>query len=168
MFQREALIRRYGFLLIDIICITLAVLLANVIRFGQLRMDSYNYLYIQTMIVAFVSCAFGYFALRLDDHLFERGYFREFVAVLKTALCMAVGIMTFLFFSQEGINYSRLQMAYFFPIYILLAYVVRVFMKRAIVSSFSRNPARKQILLVTSSDKVGQVLDQFSKTNNWY
>ncbi|MBR0092323.1 MAG: sugar transferase [Lachnospiraceae bacterium] len=168
MFQREALIRRYGFLLIDLVCIVAALVLANLIRFRRLQLHDYGYLYVQAMVVAMVACAFGYLALGFDHKLFERGAFQEFLAVLKNCLVMAIAVMTYLFFSQEGINYSRLQMAYFFPIFALTDYVLHLLAKRVIVQSFRGSAARKRILLVTSSDKAEQVLDQFARANNWY
>ena len=168
MFQREALIRRYVFLILDLLCIAVSLILANIIRFGSLDLDAYNYLYIKAMFVGMLGCALGYFLLQLDKHLFERGYFQELIAVIKSMVCIAIAIFSYLYFTREAQSFSRLQMGYFFLICGSGMYVLHLFLKPAIVRSFRNNTIRKKILLVTTSDKVEKILEQFRQTNNWY
>ncbi|MBR0093197.1 MAG: sugar transferase [Lachnospiraceae bacterium] len=168
MFQREALIRRYVFLILDLVCIGLSLVLANVIRFDHLELDAYDNLYIKAMMVGMLGCALGYFLLQLDKHLFERGFFQELVAVVKTIVCIAISMLGYLFFSREAQSFSRLQMGYFFLICSAMMYVTHLIAKKVIVRGFRDNAARKKILLVTTSDKVDRVLARFRQTNNWY
>ena len=168
MFIREAAIRKYGFLLIDIVCIFLSIILANYIRFNGIRLGEYNNLYINSALVATLVGVFGHLSLQLDRHLFDRGYFQEFLAVLKFYACVLIGLLGFLFFSQRGVDYSRLQAIYFSVIFIITDYIAHLAGKALIVRYMANSSARKRILLVTTTKKVDQILDRFDRNNNWY
>ena len=168
MFIRETAIRKYGFLLIDLACIFLSLLLANYIRFGGGLLGAYNNLYINSALVAALAGVMGHLFLQLDRHLFDRGFFQEFLAVLKFFVCVLIGLLGFLFFSQRGVDYSRLQVIYFSVIFIIADYAAHLTAKSLIVRSMAHSSARKHILLVTTTKKVDQVLDRFEQNNNWY
>ncbi len=168
MFQKESLIKRYCFLLIDIFSILTAILLANVIRFRRIELAQFDYLYAKVMVVAVVACYLADRSFHLDKHIFDRGYYQEFIAIVKSAAGISVFVMAFLFFSQEAINFSRLMMIYAVPIYILLDYILHLTAKPVIAKYYRKSRSYKRILLLTSSEKLHEILDIFRKTNNWY
>ncbi|MBR0173705.1 MAG: sugar transferase [Lachnospiraceae bacterium] len=168
MFIRETAIRKYGFLLIDMICIFLSILFANIIRFDGIRLNDYNNLYVNSALVATLVGVFGHLALGLDRHLFDRGLFQEFLAVIKFFACVLIGLLGYLFFSQRGTDYSRLQVIYFSVIFIVMNYAAHLVAKAVVVRSMANSSARKRILLVTTTGKVDRILDRFEKNNNWY
>ncbi|MBR0092469.1 MAG: sugar transferase [Lachnospiraceae bacterium] len=142
--------------------------MANFIRFRRFDLYAYNNLYLKVMIVGMLGSALAYFLLELDRHLFDRDAFAELSAIIKWLVCVAGAILFYLYFTQEGVNFSRLQMAYFFLILLVLTFVMHIVAKQVIVRSFAHNPVRKKIMLVTTSDKVDLILKLFHRTNNWY
>ena len=153
---------------IDIVALTLALVLSNLIRFGAVDLFQYDKLYIHVYIIAVAACMIGNLAFRLDSHIFDRGYYQEFIAVVKSCVCIAVVVLTYLFMSQEGIHYSRAQLVYFFTVYFVLSYVGHQLLKPVIAGYYKRSRSCRKIMLITSSDKVAEILEKFALRNNWY
>lgn len=168
MFYKESLIKRYVFMGIDIIALTLALVLSNWIRFDAVDLSEYNNLYIHVYVIAVAACVIGNISFRLDRHIFDRGYYQEFIAVVKSCVCIAVVVLTYLFMSQEGIHYSRAQLVYFFAIYFMFSYVGHQLLKPTIAAYYKRSRSCRKIMLITSSDKVEEILEKFALRNNWY
>lgn len=168
MFQKESLIKRYAFLILDLAALGLALIFSNIIRFKKLELYAYNNLYIYVFLIAVVACIMGNIALKLDKHIFDRGAYQEFIAVIKSSACISVGILAYLYVTQEGINYSRLQLAYFVTIYFFASYIGHQLAKVVIGKYYKKSHSYKRIMLITSLDKVDQILEKFRETNNWY
>ena len=168
MFQKESLIKHYLFLIIDIISLGLALIFSNVIRFKELQLFAFNNLYIYVFLCALAACFIGNIVFKLDKHIFDRGAYQEFLAVLKSSACISAVILAYLYVTQEGINYSRLQLAYFVSIYFFSSYIGHQLAKSVIGKYYRKSHSYKRIMLVTSIDKVDQILEKFQKTNNWY
>lgn len=168
MFQKESIIKHYAFLAIDITALTGALIFSNIIRFQQLQLFAYDNLYIYVFLVALGACVIGNIMLKLNKHIFDRGAYQEFIAVLKSSACVGVAILGYLYVTQEGIHYSRLQLSYFFTIYFLASYIGHQLAKSVIGEYYKRSHSYKKIMLITSLDKAEQILKKFQKTNNWY
>lgn len=168
MFQRESLIKHYVFLCIDISALAMAFVLSNYLRFQEISLGAYENLYINVFIVSIVACIAGNLILKLDKHIFDRGAYQEFLAVCKSAFCIGVAVMVYFFLSQQGIHYSRLQWGYYFVIYFSLSYIGHQAAKWIIAKYYKNSRSCKRIMLVTSSDKVEDILGKFRRTNNWY
>ena len=160
------MIKHYIFLLYDMIVVILSFFIANLIRFGLANNERTTDLYIQVMGLAVVSCFVINRIFRIDHHVFDRGYFAEFVAVVKCEIGIAMALLFYLYFSQEGQNYARLQMGYYFIAYFILSYFGRLVLKKLVAVYYRNSRSYKQILLVTTTDKVEGILDKLDTTNN--
>lgn len=168
MFQRESLIKHYVFLGIDILALAIAFVLSNFLRFQEVSLRAFEDLYINVFIISIVACVAGNIILKLDKHIFDRGAYQEFLAVCKSAFCIGVVVMVYFFLSQQGIYYSRLQWIYYFVIYFLISYIGHQLAKLVIAKYYKNSRSCKKIMLITSSDKVDDILEKFRRTNNWY
>lgn len=168
MFQRESLIKHYVFLGIDILALVVAFILSNYLRLHKISLREYENLYINVFIISIAACVAGNVILKLDKHIFDRGAYQEFLAVCKSAFCVGVAVMVYFFLSQQGVNYSRLQWVYYFIIYFVFSYMGHQAAKCFIAKYYKNSRSCKKIMLVTSSDKVSDILEKFQKTNNWY
>lgn len=168
MFQRESLIKHYVFMGIDIWALLIAFILSNYLRFQEVSLRSFENLYINVFIISIVACIAGNIILKLDKHIFDRGAYQEFLAVCKSAFCICVAVMVYFFLSQQGINYSRLQWGYYFILYFVISYAGHQAAKWIIAKYYKKSRSCKKIMLITSSDKVNDILEKFQRTNNWY
>lgn len=167
MFQKELIIRRIIFVGVDFSALVIALILSNLIRFGRLKLLEFDCLYIHVFIIAVVACVIGNVVFKLDKHIFDRNYCEECVAVVKSCICISVAVLTYLFMSQRGISYSRIQMAYFFIIYFVFSFVGHQTLKPIVAMYYKNSQSLKKIMLISSSDKVEKVLEVFAQTNNW-
>lgn len=168
MFHKESLIKRYVFIGIDIIALTLALLLSNIIRFGIIDLLQFDNLYIHVYVISLVSCVVGNIVFKLDLHIFDRGYYQEFLAVVKSCVCIGVVVLAYLFMSQQGIHYSRAQLSYFFIIYFMISYVGHQTFKPVIAIYYKKSRSCRKVMLISTSDKVDMILEKFTLRNNWY
>lgn len=168
MFQKESLIQSYAFKILDITALTIALLLSNVLRFGRLDLRAADNLYIEVYVVAVLANLFCTFMFQLDHKIFDRGLYQEFIAVIKSSACIGVAVLAYLYVTQKAIDYSRLQLGYFFFIYFIADYLGHILGKKFIAKYYKNSRSCKQIMLITTSDKVNDVLKHFDRTNNWY
>ena len=168
MFQKESLIKHYIFLIYDLAVVVASFYIANCIRFGDDNSIGSNELFVRVMGLAVVAIIIANRLFRLDYKVFDRGMFAELMAVIKGEFYMAASLLFYLFFSQEGIKYARLQLGYFFIFYFVLSYFGRLLLKKIVAAYYKRSRSYKHVLLVSSSDKVESILDKFETTNNWF
>lgn len=175
MFQKESLIKRYVFLFYDLAVLMFAMFLATYIRFGQNSIvnniaihagDSNLYLYV--LLLSMLSTIFMHMVFSLTKHIFDRGLYSEFLSVLKLVFGQFVVVLAYLFLSQQGINYSRIQLSIFFATDMLAVYFGHIFIKKFITKYYQSSYGTRQIMLISSKDKIESILDRFEKTNNWY
>ena len=83
MFQKENLIKHYVFLFYDLLVVAVSFILANQIRFGGIEESGQRSLFYQVLLIALAAAFLGNRILRLDHHVFDRGLFAEFMAVVN-------------------------------------------------------------------------------------
>lgn len=168
MFQKESMIKHYVFRGIDVLALALALALSNFLRFWDVRLFEYDHLYINIFAVSMMACIAANIILKLDRNIFDRGAYQELMTVCKSTFCIWAMVMGYLFMSQQGQHYSRLQSFYYIIIYFWASYIGRQIAKPSIVGYYKNSSSCKKIMLVTSSDKAAEILEKFKQTNNWY
>ena len=170
MFQREQLIKNYIFLFLDMINVVVSLMIANIIRFGKLVMfvgEDKN-LYVLFLAVELFACVLCNRMFNADKHVFDRGWFKEFISVVKTEIFIVIAGLLYLFFIKESSTFPRLQMVYFIGVYFVFSYFSRQLAKKVIAVNYQKSRSYKQIMLISSSDKVERILEKFKESNNWY
>ena len=168
MFQKESIIKYYVFRGIDVLALILALVLSNFLRFWEVQLFAYDHLYINIFAVSVIVCIASNIIFKLDRDIFDRGTYQEFLTVCKITFCIWSMIMGYLFMSQQGEHYSRLQSFYYIIIYFWASYTGRQIAKPLIAGYYRKSRSCKKIMLVTSSDKAEGILEKFGQTNNWY
>ena len=168
MFIRETVIRKLGFLLLDIACVVVSLFFANWLRFGRITLTEQDFLYIYSMGFAILMAVFAHAVLQLDKKLFERRWYEELASVLKLFFFVLMGFLLFLYFTKEGARFARLQLIYFSFFFVVLDFLSHLAAKDLIVKSMQKSDARKRVLLVTTSDKCDRIFEQLTHRNNWY
>lgn len=176
MFQKESLIKRYTFIFYDIAVLVVSMMLAHFIRFG--RADFYKdvleikgnegYVYSYVLLLSVVASVFMNMVFELTKHVFDRGIYAEFVSVIKLVLGEFITVLFYLFMTQNASVYSRIHLSVFFAINFVLLYFGHILLKRVITIYFRGSSATRQIMLISSKEKVESVLDHLDKSNNWY
>ena len=181
MFQKENLIKRYIFLFFDMFVVLASFVIANLIRFGNewkeptfIRLgflyfpDNSADLYVLFLLVELFACVLANRMFNLDNNVFDRDWFKEFFAVLKSEICIMLAGLLFMYFIKESTTFPRLQTLYFLIAYFVLSYFGHQLVKRLVAVYYKNSHSFKRIMLLSTSDKVEQIVEKIKTTNNWY
>lgn len=146
------------FFLFDLCAMGLSYLLSLVCRFDKITgVPEIHLLSFAVLVVVW----FAFVCVKnVYQNMGNRGYYIEFLNVLKSNLVLIVASLGFLFFSARSIEYSRLVYVYFFALNINIMYLFRVIEKKKVIPRFKHSTMRQEILLVTVSDKAKQMIDK--------
>lgn len=170
MYRKESLISRYGFMIIDILSLTLAYFLAGVVRFKQATFFFEGELSVYIFTISVMTCIAANQGLQLYYHIFDRGAYKEFVVAVKSTISISVVLFTFLFLIKRGGTYSRLHTICFMLFYLVIFYIGHQAGKWYIKTHYRKRDSIKQVMLVTTSDRAENVLKRFhdGSKSNWY
>ena len=143
--------KHIDFMLLDVLCIQIAFIISYVCRFG---IDNpYVDKDYRTLAVAFLLIDF-FVEIVFDafKNVLKRGYLDEFLVTCKHVALVEILTTFFLFTTQMGEIYSRASYYIMIPVYVLIAYIGRVVLKKIIKKrSFATS---KKSLLVVAPEKL--------------
>ena len=146
------------FTIVDIICMSVGFFLGIFIRHGNFAiMDVYS-VYREVYVVLAISIIVNAFLFRPYEDIFHRGYWVEFVNVVK-CICVQIAVaFIYMFMMQITEEYSRLAFAFAILSISVLTYVGRLFSKTLLRNVAEKSFNRKKLLIVTTSDKAENLL----------
>ena len=155
--------KHFDFTIVDIVCLQLAFVLAYYARFQSINPyvgDTYRSLAgIYMLIDLLVSVMFESF-----KNVLRRGYYKEFVAVIRHVCLVEAFVLMYLFSTQRGDVYSRLFFYSMIPLYVLLTYIGRAFWKSQLkAGKFHR--AKRSLLIVAPQEKLAECIESISTRN---
>ena len=174
MFQKESLIKNYSFIVCDVLMIICAMVIATCIRFGPVSINNATSItnnvnvYVYVLLISIAAAIFVYVGFSISRHIFDRGIFLEAVNVLKLLFGQIVAVLFYLFMSKQSADYSRLQMTIFLTLDGLFIFTAHQLLKVIISKIYKKLNGTRRIMLISSMDKVEQILEKFNETNNWY
>lgn len=161
--KRKGWRKHFDFTIVDIACLQLAFVLAYYARFRSINPyvdETYRSLagfYI--LIDLLVSVMFESF-----KNVLRRGFYKEFVAVIKHVCLVEAFVLMYLFSTQRGDEYSRLFFYSMIPLYVLLTYIGRAFWKSQLKSGkFHR--ANRSLLIVAPQEKLAECIESICARN---
>lgn len=148
---------RWDFLLLDMLCLQIAYIFSYWVRNG-LNNPYQNRIYLDiALIICFINMCVVFF---LDSYrgILSRGYFLEFVAVMKHVAAVSTAEVVYLFLSKNGQNFSRISFIVFVISATLLLYIERLLWKTYLIKCRKGVPNKKLLLIVTTYDQAEHVI----------
>jgi exopolysaccharide biosynthesis polyprenyl glycosylphosphotransferase len=102
-----------------------------------------------------------------NSSIFKRGYFIEFIAVLKFNLCLLFGLTFLLFITQNAQAFSRLVFIYFFLFNTTLTYLGHILLKKYLEIFYRKSSASSKCLIITTSTLIEDVLAKMKSSTEW-
>ena len=139
--------KHIDFILLDLIVLQTSFFVSYVFRHGwDNPYDSVDYATMAIMIEIFSFC---YMTLTNSfKNVLKRGYYLEFIAVLKQAMVLLFGTTFYLFVVKEGSTYSRITIILMIIVYTITTYVLRIFWKPVVKRGMKHKEKRKLLVLV--------------------
>lgn len=167
MYFKKKAIENTIILFIDYINIWICLAIAYLIR--------YNIFYgindhgDQMWQLVFVSILYGFIHIFGDftNHFFQRGYFEEFVAIIKELMIFSVVWIAILFLIHRSSDLSRLVYGYFIATSIIFIYIGRNLFKQYMIKIYKMSKYSNRLLIVSSSQKVDEVIKNLVEYNEW-
>ncbi|MFR5243677.1 MAG: sugar transferase [Clostridium sp.] len=123
----------------------------------------------QIWLLLFAIALYGLIFVLLDfsHHFFRRGMFDEFVNVVKSELIFSAVLILALFVMHRSADLSRLVFGYQIVINTFMMYAARVIFKQYMVKVYRNSRHSNRLLVVTSSDQAGDVIENLKEYNEW-
>ena len=123
----------------------------------------------QIWLLLFAIALYGLIFVLMDfsHHFFRRGMFDEFVNVVKSELIFSAVLIMALFVMHRSADLSRLVFGYQIVINTFMMYAARVIFKQYMVKVYRNSRHSNRLLVVTSSDQAGDVIENPKEYNEW-
>ena len=123
----------------------------------------------QIWLLLFAIALYGLIFVLMDfsHHFFRRGMFDEFVNVVKSELIFSAVLIMALFVMHRSADLSRLVFGYQIVINTFMMYAARVIFKQYMVKVYRNSRHSNRLLVVTSSDQAGDVIENLKEYNEW-
>ena len=123
----------------------------------------------QIWLLLFAIALYGLIFVLMDfsHHFFRRGMFDEFVNVVKSELIFSAVLILALFVMHRSADLSRLVLGYQIVINTVVMYAARVIFKQYMVKVYRNSRHSNRLLVVTSSDQAGDVIENLKEYNEW-
>ena len=165
--KKTSILETYSLIIIDLLAVGLSLMIARGIRFsfGRITSPETDREYLACAIVLLVSLLYGVFT-DYNREFFTRGYFVEFVAILKYegAMLLMFGAIVFL---VQAKYFSRLVFVYFGVADFLITYLLHITFKQVILKTYQSSGMCEKVLVVAQSDKIKKLLEQIEEEKEW-
>jgi exopolysaccharide biosynthesis polyprenyl glycosylphosphotransferase len=161
--------RKNILLLIDILCMVTAYAFSLFIRFRIIGEHFYYleyHLLIGTYLV--VLCLLYNIFIAENEDFFVRGWDREFYFALRYSVSIVVGLSVVIYFTQQSYEFSRLIYFIFALSNTVITYLAHMLYKNIVWKHYRNGTYAEQLLIITTSDLVDDVLEKFSDKTEWY
>jgi len=162
--QKKSAAELYGLVIIDLAAIILAYVFAVHLRFGSISVLSKGELHF-TVCLELMLISLG-FSLIMDwnSNFLERGYFVEFLTILKYDIIMLLAISVTLFMLKQAEFFSRLVFGYFFVFNLLITLILHLILKRLLKRYLRSEYCRVQIMLVTEASYAEDTINKLKSS----
>ncbi len=165
--KKYQIIEMYSLLLLDIVCITISYTIAYFIRFwGQdssLGSREITQIYLPFLLI----CMLNSFFTNEYKRFFQRGYYYEFLRVLRYNLVLFVVTGFYIYAFRLELEFSRLLLGYFVIINVVVTYLVRVAFKKYMNRFYKRSKGSDKILVVTTNREIDAVIGHIECDAGW-
>lgn len=157
----------YLILMIDLVGIILAFYLAWVVRHGFAMPNLIPTVYGDTLFILILSYIVIFESDGSHSNIFKRGFFEEFVGVVKGQVKLFLILLCYLIFTQGGNQHSRIFLLVFFALSSLVIYVARSYLKLIMLVSYKRSSSSRKVMLITLARKAEDILLNIRKEYFW-
>lgn len=167
MYQKRKSVEKILLLLIDIMSIWISSGIAYDLRYGfYFGRDNYIDQFWQILLITLMYVLLNFFN-DINYHFFRRGYFEEFVSVVRNQCLFTILWILILFLVHKTGDLSRLVFGYFLIINIIMTYVFRILFKQYMIRIYKTSKYSSRLLLVSSSIQIETVLGNLIGYNEW-
>lgn len=160
--QKDGWIKHIDFIVLDMICLQLALVAAYFVRHGVENLYEnvvYRTVALILTLTLLIITVFG----NSFKNVLRRGVFRELTATLKQATIITLFGIGYLFLVKSGEEFSRGVMFMTGAFYFVISYLFRLVWKYVVKKRHEHMEGNKSMLIVTTTDKAEQVVERIKE-----
>lgn len=164
--EKFRIIEMYGLLLLDILCITVSYAIAYLLRFqgaGTFTSREIMQIYLPFLLI----CMLNSFFTDEYKRFFQRGYYYEFLRVLRYNLVLFIVTGFYIYVFRLELEFSRLLLGYFVAINIVITYLVRVSFKQIMTRYYKKGRGSDKIMVITTNAEIDTVIQHIEQDSGW-
>ncbi len=173
--EKYRFIEVYGTLAIDIAAIIISYYAAYYMRFrAGLRLwkaaksgTMPSELAAEVFVLFLLICLFYNFLMGGYEKAGRRGALVELTQVLRYNICMLAGVTLVTYMSKQGYTLSRLFVAYFICVHIVVGYVFRQLYKMYLAKIYKESSGSEKFMVVTTSDRLEELHEHILEDRAW-
>ena len=164
MYRRDAKqwLKHLDFILLDLMVLQMSFVLGYVLRHGWVNPYRQTLYANMALILMLWDLVVIFFAEPFHNVL-KRGFYREFVAVLRQSALLGAFAVFYLFLRKSGAEYSRSSMLFMGCAYVLLSYGVRLCWKQVLKKFFMEGS--RSLLVVAAQENAEGVIGNLRGSN---
>ncbi|MBU5480112.1 sugar transferase [Blautia sp. MSJ-19] len=152
-------LKHWDFVLLDIISLQIAFVIAYMLRLGTENPYSSQVYRMEAFV--FVLCQIAVMFLGQSyQNILRRGYYIEFTKTAQHVLMVMLLAVLYLFAVQQSADYSRLTLFYTAVLYLLIAYVLRIWRKHYVLRKNASDKKEKSMVVVVYSSEAEETLQR--------
>ena len=159
MYQRKSNLLNVMIMIMDALCITVSLIMANYIRNGNAFVSDNERMDFGLMLAG---CLVAFLAWNLYKNLYRdmflRGPFSELIHIIGNNAVIFAGSAVLLYFMKRLEAYSRLVFVYFIVLDCILMFVVHLAWKRVLPSLYWRMGMARKVLLVADKEHAKELV----------
>ena len=166
--KKSRVLEVYGLTFIDLLCTMISFGAAAILRHiydanGPLDKNSAI-----TACLLLLLCTTVYNVLMEGNRdFFKRDQFVEFMSVAKCTFVVLIITLVLMFFMQSTYGLSRILLAVFALINVVLTFIVHCTYKKAVIKHYKTNGAENKVLVVTTMDRGITLMEQLRLNLPW-
>lgn len=165
--KKTSVLETYSLIIIDILSVVLSFIIAIKLRFAGTGRDAIfnDREYLVCALLVLICILYGVFT-DYNREFFSRGFFVEFVAILKYEVVMLVMFAAVVFLVQAKL-FSRLAFILYAVINFMLTYVLHITFKQAVLKTYSSSDISDKVLIVSDSKHIKGLLENLKESKEW-
>lgn len=167
IYRKSTVIRTYSLILIELICAVASYVMALLIRFRNFQVDNHQEMYFNYGIFLITMALLYSIVTDWNRDFFERGYFKEILAVAKFDVTITVVSTVFLFLTKDAFDFSRLVFFYFGGLNLLITYIFHLLFKEFMLKHYKRSVNSDKLMVVAEASQVEKVVKKILTKKHW-
>lgn len=167
IYRKSKVIKTYSLLLIESFSVVLSYLTALLIRFGGFDLDSHEEMYLSYGIFLLVLTLLYSMLTDWNRDFFERGFFKEIVAISKYNVALVLMSSTFLVFTKNGDDFARWVMIIFALSNSLFTYLFHIGFKEYMLKHYKKSINSDKLMVIADSSEVEGIVTRIMAKPHW-
>ena len=167
IYRKSRVIKTYSLILIEFLAIVASFLVALLLRFGNMEMDNHRDVYLAYGSFLLVIVLLYALATDWNRDFFERGFFKEFLAVFKYTVVITMCSCAFLFLSKDANDFSRLVFIYFAMGNVFITYLMHLMFKEYMLKHYKRSVNSDKLMVVVNEADAERIVKQILEKKHW-